>query len=395
MSRVCSRFRNIVNSYARFWTKISNNFHPEEVTMYLSRSKAAPLSISLSHSDRRPRDSVAFLDKVIPHCRRWHSLKINYGYFDREYGSEKVHRRLDGLTLPMLESFEIHLPAVEEQGEIVLQTFDITKFHPYINWEAPMLRRLDGFDVLPKAGTSFRLTQCRLRIGFWHWRCPTDPLKDFMAFLSGQPTLTSLDMTVAYFPKKTMYPVGVPVEMPALERLSFTVECEPERAEHVTAVGVVPSILQSLKILKLERLYLDFTIDENFELEKIFPKFNDYATLKTLHLETSSEDAGYEIDLCLSPFKSIFERMCNLEDLTIIALDTEVLGTVPDITTPPPLRSLCIKNSPHINDGSLRTVLQHLACGPYWDRFENLTITNCAELSESGELLSQVLSQDK
>lgn len=416
MAAVCARFRDIVVSHAPFWTDIYNDLREEEVMMFLSRSKSAPLSIFLH--DRRSRDNVLFLRILYAHRHRWHFLMIDYSNHKRDPGClssavQDVFRVLRGLLLPTLSILSIHVPVLnlsteydeppeytdsDDSEDHEEPPFNRNQFHTYVTWRAPMLRELHASSIIPSAHATFKLTKCYLDYSSWNWDCPADPLKDLMALLKAQSSLELLDITMLQFADSTKYPIGAVVQLPRLRQLRLSVEYDHNKAMLDLSAAVAPIILQSLEVPALEELYASIPIANDFQLTSIFPRSNDYASLQELTLVLFREDESSELDVTLTPFKDIFERMHSLEHLQVSVTSNgiSVLGTIPSyLSTPPPLRTLRLVECPGLTEDSLHAIIQYLVDGPHWDKFEKLEIKDCKELLHCVEVLSEFLPPEK
>jgi hypothetical protein len=224
------------------------------------------------------------------------------------------------------------------------------------------------------------LTHCEIFIDIWYWRCPEDPVKEFAAFLAGQPALVYLRVEVAHFTTETFYDVSDVIEMPSLRSMSIRVIAHEDPPSFVTAVSL-PSIMEALKLPKLEILILELAVAGGFELDKLFPQFNDYTALKKLILSLFTE---YEDDPrpILSPLELVFTRMRNLEELALGAYAIGMPLSVPETTAQvPPLQKLCLFKL-GISIDSMLSVIQHLNRGPHWSLFKELRIRRCPPLHE-------------
>jgi hypothetical protein len=160
MACVCKRFRNIIHEHAPFWLYISNNMCPGKVSTYLVRSKSAPLSLYVEVNSVIGKDGTTILGKLLHHCGRWRSVKINYKRcFDCEASWERIkmtHRLFGGeLHLPNLESLTINLEPNGNDEAVDPHGPSSSNYHLYTKWQAPNLSKMIIFGCLPSADVSF------------------------------------------------------------------------------------------------------------------------------------------------------------------------------------------------------------------------------------------------
>jgi hypothetical protein len=385
MASVCTRFRDIITSYAPFWTIIDNGQHPDDVELYLSRSKQAPLKVEV-YLDRSERQTgETFLRKVMEHRDRWKSLVIDYGYRSSELWDvvAKIH------ALLWVEHCYVNMESLVIRGGSTRSNIEDlrslrSKCQPDAKWRVPRLKKLEMAHCIPRTDVSFRLTSCELSLG-QHWLHAEDPVRDFLAFLASQPLLEALDFDARYLPARTTYPVGVPVEMPNLKRMVVTQDrlC-PETLQAIT------KILQSVRTPRLNHLDYWMHIEQGYEWEGLFSHFNDYAELRSLYV-TNNDDIDEDQETPFSPFPLIFRRFHSLEHLEVSSGWVTLLGVVPsDIVSTPPLRTLKICASYAFISESLLNIMHYLMRGQHWEKLEWLEINGCAHLFKESDWLRSI-----
>ncbi|KAJ7894821.1 hypothetical protein B0H13DRAFT_2035750 [Mycena leptocephala] len=93
LGHICQKWRDIALSTPSLWTSISltitNNAAPDRrlrlLETWLARSRACPLSISITDNSRQYNGASfthRFVDAIVPHHRRWQVLRLQMAYSD-------------------------------------------------------------------------------------------------------------------------------------------------------------------------------------------------------------------------------------------------------------------------------------------------------------------------
>ena len=383
ITAVCRRFRALVCSTASFWTDVGDFLCADELDVYLSRSKNARLNVSLECHEGGWRDGLRFLEKVVPHCRRWKSFDIDFnGYAFVRPSKRYIERAYDlmhGLHTDALESIQWELPDADNAvGEGCIED-DADVYHVYTTWVAPRLGSLSGFKIVPREssrvhGATFSLTSCDLFF-CGRWQIPRNLLSRFYAFLSSQPRLESLDIHYTNFPMeiRNVNQTSKPVTLPSLRRLCLMTDIDSHLRDD--DLFDVQKFLCRLALPIIEHIQIFVPIHGNhFRLESILPPFNDYSKLETLDLTFHGVT---EYAMQLSPLQPIFMRCPNLTSLLIYAEGIQLTVEVPspDGCPPPPLRKLEISQCEPVTTESLLELVDYLRRHP--GEFEEFRVLDC------------------
>ena len=299
LSAVCRQFRDIFNSNSIFWHNIDACMTPEQVDAHLARSKENRLLIKggLLTDTREGRswgsvpESLHFQKQVIPHRHRWGNFCLHYkGCDENMLGT--VTEKYQGLYLPNLTKFTMRIEDTKD-GD----TPD-SKVHFYTTWDAPLLRVLCFWNMIPQALNNIQLESLTINIDSLDWRRSEDPLATLMTCLASQPSLERLSFNIIGFPKETGHPVSSQVTLPRLRELDVGIEDSyklngfSDDNDDLGTSFAVAGVLARLVTPALEDLRIGFVItkhqsppgSEIFDIMTIFPQFTDYDNVKRLRL---------------------------------------------------------------------------------------------------------------
>jgi hypothetical protein len=211
----------------------------------------------------------------------------------------------------------------------------------------------------------------------------------FLGFLAGQPLLEDLEFSLTCFPERTAYPIGVPIKMAQLRSMGAgsTEDISLETFRAYT------SILQSIKVPKLNSPFLVAPIVEDCEWESLLPHFKDYNSIRKLSISTSFDGRGLENKILLSPFQLISRCFRNLEHLEVNSDHVALLDTISPSCAAvdlPSLQSLKISTDLTFTSKSLLGITQYLRCGHQWDQFRQLEVKGCEHLLDQSGWLNQL-----
>jgi hypothetical protein len=397
ISSICRRTRDIVRSTRAFWTFIDYDLHPRLVRTCLERSNNAGLTISMIYRGSDKRGALRFLNEVIPHCRRWRSVSMIFRRkIEGHYTQAHLLRDLQTDTLSFLK-WQLPIP-----WYYLDLHEEIDELHSYTTWSAPLLQHFTGNGTVPPTFQPYfnevgpRLTVCRLRYYGLRWGPPLKPLKRLTDFLSSQPSLVELEISLDHFPIENDFSLEAPVVMPQLRRFAIEAYCTSSAVIRACAF-VVQHFLRCLAIPAIEDLSMaiPFRSRELTVEAGILPPFNEYRLLTCLYINvTYFGDRRYQLSL----FKHLFRRLPSLQYLAVVAEETELAEDIfsesPGLC-PPPLRELELVRCTMMSPAFLLNIIRFLSTAESWEGFDMLRILSCPGLQECREDLLTLLPEDK
>jgi hypothetical protein len=371
LSLVCRRFRDVVNSHAHFWTKLSNAWESGATTMALKRSKG--LSLELSLYDEGGYFIGPFLrDTLHLQFERFRSIHIEFANYERLPAKWWTHIRgalevLGSANLPALEYFHMGVPTFAGYFPLNGEP-DKDDFCIYRTWNAPSLKYLGIEGLIPIPHESLNLRRLGLCFDRFDKYSGTEGrLSELLNFLSSQPRLRHLNLILGGLKiEEADKQRKATVHLPKLTSLSLQ-SASPEY--------LPVQILSALSTPAVEFMDMKMDLDRySATLEEVFQC--TYPSMKRLHLLVWMWSGAP-----LVPFKTIFTKFPNLEVLrfsTRHPVDGE-FSTLPSVV-PPPLRVMELINCEGLGVEALKQVLDVLKQGPHWDVFESLEIWGCPEI---------------
>ncbi|KLO13682.1 hypothetical protein SCHPADRAFT_997117 [Schizopora paradoxa] len=189
LSRVCRRFRDLVQSNPRFWTTITMNPHstfPSDLlSLCLSRSKDSLLDITpyLDVTVQKSMQRFAeFLDIVTLHCHRWRSFNLTYHegvYSDSESEAEseasaetarswtsdikRIHSLVTQLQLPNLQELRIMYPGPAYTDDLQVVPFLSSKM-PFPKLHSATLQNYIPIDPSNVSASFLTISSLDLRL---------------------------------------------------------------------------------------------------------------------------------------------------------------------------------------------------------------------------------------
>ncbi|KAF9780763.1 hypothetical protein BJ322DRAFT_1081538 [Thelephora terrestris] len=203
LTHVCQRWREVFTAHSTLWTYLKCK-DVEKTRVYIERSKASPLKISLRESREQPHHYTqdAFL-LVIPHISRVTSIMI--------FGGEELFETFTvhfACPVPLLRHLTLHLslhplPVLSStlfNGNLPsLRTLSLGGIIPHLPWQnLPQLTAFTLFGLVSKNDIS---------------------VTRLLDFFSNAPLLREIDLRV--LPKSSDAPPGRVVSLPCLENFKI------------------------------------------------------------------------------------------------------------------------------------------------------------------------------
>lgn len=187
VSQVCRRFRSISLHTPRLWTKLCNLQRIGELEMYIERSKAADLSITIHSSSPKgfhTEQIRVFLALVTKHCNRWSF--IHYGAPSRsDWRRDGAPPDLPYTHPAFLNYPNLYLPRLKSMSWRKVdykKSKDIPPVVPYARWNKPNLVHFEGCNVMADISSlGPNLQSCELIFHSGAWN-PRDFLRNMESF---------------------------------------------------------------------------------------------------------------------------------------------------------------------------------------------------------------------
>lgn len=159
LSHVCCQFRAVALATPQIWTVITSDLTPEQIRVFLARSKAAKLIVTFTptNMDASRSDFREFITLLMPHHTRW--LEFQYLITSSRDAKEELAaiELFPSTIFPSLLRLELH--AFNKRCDPI----SISGFEAYFStWSTPNLAFFKSKNILPKLRETRCLSQCRL-----------------------------------------------------------------------------------------------------------------------------------------------------------------------------------------------------------------------------------------
>jgi hypothetical protein len=312
---------------------------------------------------------MEFVSKVLPHCHRWESFKLDTFCGDQYRPAlAQITNLLKDLNLPRLQNASFIHPIEYEEGDEEI-------IHFYTSWNAPRLQSIYCGDMFPKANSTFRLKTVIIEVmrpgpgqGF-EW---TPQLLG--EYLSEQPFVETLELgltkdeafDLSDFPLETF-------KIPTLRNLLFT----DIQSAHAS-LETVSLILKCLETPALETLEIHIS-DEQLTTEDIYELFlgGEYSKLKSLLLHVG--DINHNDAFKFEPLEVIFSQMRTLQHLKLESPDFRIGISAPNRNNPeavaPPLRTVHLNDCKGVTGYGVMDLLKWIRDGKHWKDFKQMHVS--------------------